>query len=376
MSTAYLIDTLADAGSLLAAFGLVAYFGMLVLRLLAFPWCGIGEDFASFEYVLVRAKFLVLPLLALGLTLLVLSKYRDLGLINGTEITEKLTKIENALADLGNRRRDDGLPALGDHFAALAIAISQVEASLQRGQPADAGLRASIAEINQILHAIAGQQNSSPPPLLPPATLGKIVEDLDGIKEAAAKFEPTGSIVAVWQHISLIEVMLWNPHLSPEDCKALPQTTPFGSTPQEWKPEIQKLLNLAQSRHLTAAGRYRVTKYRLFFDPAAQKLSPIGMAALRVIAQNVTRTKLSVAIRAEADEVSDGAEAKELARERAELVAKYLAQNPVPVIAIGLSSTSGKASEPYHRIVHLDVLESCDQAEDARATSTAGSGER
>jgi hypothetical protein len=103
-----------------------------------------------------------------------------------------------------------------------------------------------------------------------------------------------------------------------------------------------------------------VTKRQLFFDPRANQPSEIGLRLLQLIAEDARKRGLALAIRALADVASDGANADVMARQRADAVADYLAQHAaVPVISIGLLSPSGAVSEPYRRIVRIDLLEPC-----------------
>jgi hypothetical protein len=119
-------------------------------------------------------------------------------------------------------------------------------------------------------------------------------------------------------------------------------------------------MDLAKRRGLTTAQQYRVTKRQIFFDPQANQPSEIGMRRLRLTAEDARKRGLAVAIRAEADTASDGADAAAMARGRADTVADWLAQHaPVPLVGIGLAAPVGTASEPYRRIVRIDLLDPC-----------------
>jgi hypothetical protein len=84
------------------------------------------------------------------------------------------------------------------------------------------------------------------------------------------------------------------------------------------------------------------------------------MRLLRLAAETARKRGAAVTIRAEADNISDGADAEALARRRAATVADWLAQNaPVPLVGVGLATPVGAASEPYRRIVRIDLLEPC-----------------
>jgi hypothetical protein len=120
------------------------------------------------------------------------------------------------------------------------------------------------------------------------------------------------------------------------------------------------LTDLANRRRLTTAQQYRVTKRQIFFDPQANQPSEIGMRLLRLTAEDARKRGAALAIRAEADRASDGVNAEAMARQRADVIADYLAQHaPVPVVGIGLATPVGAASEPYRRIVRIDLLEPC-----------------
>jgi len=259
------------------------------------------------------------------------------------ELLERLAEIERALralpvsplaaTDLLDRL--DKLQAVLHPLAAMPELLPRLDA------------------IEKALRGIA-DNGAGQPPVLPPRQLDDIVKILTAIQISVNEGRGLGTVI---EHLTLIEAILSDlPYPSPISCGPVPGFVPL----TEPTPGEGQLMDLAKRRGLTTAQQYRVTKRQIFFDPKANQPSEIGMRLLRLAAETARKRGAAVAIRAEADNISDGADAEAMARQRAATVADYLAQHaPVPLVGIGLATPVGAASEPYRRIVRIDLLELC-----------------
>jgi hypothetical protein len=265
------------------------------------------------------------------------------------ELLERLDAIERALRAIPISPAKPGSAAadLLDRLDKLQTALHTLAAPPELLKRLDA--------IEEALGKIAG--NSPVPPVLVTSQLETIIESLTDIQVVIGKLDGEVALNSVIEHLTLIEAILSAlPYPPSAPCGPLPSFAPLA----EWKGSERQLMDLASRRKLTATQPYRVTKRQIFFDPRANQPSEIGMHILRLTAENARKHGVALTIRAEADTASDGADAEAMARQRADAIADYLALHaPVPVVAIGLATPVGAASEPYRRIVHIDLLEPC-----------------
>jgi hypothetical protein len=386
----------------------------------ASPWPGIGEDVESFEDLLTGLQLITFP--AVIIALLLVSGFlayrfwpegvtkpsnpdpcacrseakpnasactpgcreipidREFGgaltaltqAINGvtnkldgsgsSEMARTLLAIETALRAIAESMAKSG-PAtadLLDRLDKLETALRSLAEAAAKPSPATPQLLERLDAIEKALDAIANRRGELP--TVPTSQLQAIVDSLVAIQSALGKLDGAAAL----DHLTLIEVILSDLRYpsSPTPCETLKPFAPLAEPTQSER----YLVNLARQRGLTVAQQYRGTRRQIFFDPQANQPSEIGTRLLQLTGEDARRRGLALAIRAEADTVSDGANADAMARQRADAIADYLAQHsPVPVVGIGLAPPSGAASEPYRRIVRIDLLEPCD----GRATPAA-----
>jgi len=304
---------------------------------------------------------------------------REIALKSGTAPADLLNRLDKLQTDLATLGRAAGKPApvappeLLEHLDGIERALRALPVSPGKPDPAAADLLDRLDKLQAALHPLAAMPELLPwldaiekalrriagngpgePPVLPPSQLDAIVKILTAIQISVGKGAALDTVI---EHLTLIEAILSDlPYPSPSPCGPVPGFTPLA----EPTPGERQLMDLAKRRGLTTAQQYRITKRQIFFDPKANQPSEIGMRLLRLTAETARKRGVAVVIRAEADDISDGADAEAMARQRAAAVADYLAQPaPVPLVGIGLATPVGAASEPYRRIVRIDLLEPC-----------------
>jgi len=304
---------------------------------------------------------------------------REIALKSGTAPADLLNRLDKLQTDLATLGRAAGKPApaappeLLEHLDGIERALRALPVSPGKPDPAAADLLDRLDKLQAALHPLAAMPELLPwldaiekalrriagngpgePPVLPPSQLDAIVKILTAIQISVGKGAALDTVI---EHLTLIEAILSDlPYPSPSPCGPVPGFTPLA----EPTPGERQLMDLAKRRGLTTAQQYRITKRQILFDPKANQPSEIGMRLLRLTAETARKRGVAVVIRAEADDISDGADAEAMARQRAAAVADYLAQPaPVPLVGIGLATPVGAASEPYRRIVRIDLLEPC-----------------
>jgi hypothetical protein len=363
----HFIDTIAIGLALGLAFALLAAAFMWLFRLLAFPWSGIGQDVRTFEDADGRVRFILFPLVGFVLGALCWAHVTDWLWPDDPlrKASAELTAIEKSIAGIGGNQQIEPLSELGRKLSGLTVALSELDKSLRAMQPAIAADLSNRIEGIEVALTRIGDRLPIDSALSPPDQLKGIVDNLSEIKVSLGRLTPSASPNLLFQHISLIEAMLLDPVKAPPVLCEMVDRLPELAKPT---PSEVRLLALAQRQHLTLPGRYQVTRRQLFFDAQAPELSEIGRRVLRLIAQYARQNRLALVIRSEADAVSDGSQAEAMARERVDTVAEYLDQDaPVPIVSIAVAAANGDASEPYRRVVRVDLLKLCEPVSASRA---------
>ena len=281
---------------------------------------------------------------------------------------DALNALTRTVADLGKTLGDtnsasagatrqaisDGVARLSQHLDAIASALRTMPPSTV--PPAIVPMDGLIAAIKDVASAVRDTVPGVPPPVV--AKLDEVVAKLTSIDEHVAGLDSAPALTPVLEHLTLIEELISEiNHPVVRSCQkldplALPQLNLSGTE--------ERLVAAARRAGLTWARKYRVTARQLFYNAEATALSPIGERVLRLIVEDARQHGRALLVRAEADAASDGEAADTMAAGRAAGVAGLIERyGAVPVLGFGLAHPAGTVSEPYRRLVRIDILEPC-----------------
>ena len=395
---------------------------MLRYRWFAYPWAGVGDEVETFESLSPLMRFLPLGILIAVLVVALawafasdetqsspppqVQTQSNKGSATGKEdapahdpanktgdnqsgatVPQQLAAIAGDLHAMAQRASPDLLPALDriDHELAVISRQSPPESPpLGRldddlrtiAAKAPANMADPLAAIANDLHSLAAHGVQLPAELtqavaaIAAALAVKVPPDPDDGAAVAALDQRLGRVEqqvhdlasshpdAAWEAMSLIEALVWEIARPPvTHCAPLPRFAALLSGPT---PAEAELLGLARRRGLTIGRSYQSFPREIFFNPGTAVLSPIGERVLRLTVDTARRRGFALAIDAEADGASDGVNAADLTRDRARTIASFVKENgTLPVVGIGAVTVPGSVSEPYRRVVHVDLLQPC-----------------
>ena len=276
-----------------------------------------------------------------------------------------LGSLDKTLRETTATSSDTIKQAIGDGVAKLAQQLDAISTALRttpRLRPTDRGSQ-ELPNFNELTAAIkdiaVGLRESVPgisPPIL--AKLDAILTTLTTMEDRLQALDGEAALTPVLEHLSLIEVLISEiDHPAARTCQ---KVNPL----QEPQPNLsvaeERLIAAARRGGLTWARSYRVMQRQLFYDPGSTAPSPIGQRIIGLIVEDARRHGWALVIRAEADAASDGEAADMMAARRArELADAIEKRGSVPVLGFGIARPSGAVSEPYRRVVRIDVLEPC-----------------
>jgi hypothetical protein len=362
--------------ALVGAIILVAFILIVMwrCRFFVYPWVGIGDEVETFERV---KSFLPLavPVFALGVLVTFLcwrlapeskSSSHSVPLAEqgstagGHANAHPLTEIDaTKVADTVARSIDRVATQLAevrtrsDPSSQLADIGMELRGIAERLPPAPSELDVAVRDVAA---ALRGMRAVAPPG--DAAALSMLDNRLRTVEQRLHDLESAARVEPAVYYLSLMEALIWE-IVRPQDihCEALAQFGPLDGGPTR---EETVLLAAARQRGFTAAQKYRTISRQVFFDAAHPEPSPIGWRVLRLTVDQARAHGFALSVRANADTESDGSTAAAVARERAATIARFIAANGmVPVVGFATSAGPGTTSEPYRRLVQVDMLEPC-----------------
>ena len=257
--------------------------------------------------------------------------------------------------------------AIGDGVAKLAQQLDAISTTLrttEHSRPTDGGKpeppKLELTELTAAIKDVAAGLREAGPGVSPSllVKLDAVLATLTTMTVRLQALDGAAALTPILEHLSLIEVLI--SEIDRPAVRTCQKLAPLRLPQPNLSVAEDRLMAAARRGGLTWARKYRVVSRQLFYDPESIAPSPIGQRILGLIVEDARRQGSALLIRAEADTASDGETADTMAARRAGELAELIEKRgPIPVLGFGIVPPSGAASEPYRRVVRIDVLEPC-----------------